>query len=226
MIATSISFCHVFCDQKRHYSVLWDDRTSVWPTNVQQVSPDSTGLFEIRSPILNISISADFSEPRDIDLLQALFMDPVPAEIYIQPSVSLSSPASAILGECFDTIAFDEEGQLDIVRVRDYISSLFLLAEIRADSPMDGSAGKRITERASVLICKLYTQQFSVISDWIDQFQKGSIELSDSRLSRSRSITINGLSFPATVAIQTVLHSLVEIQHESIRRIRNVYDEL
>jgi hypothetical protein len=211
---------------KWHYSILDDTRTSNWPSQLDEVSSDSTGLIKIRSPLLNISISVDFSEPRDIDLLQALFIGPVPGNIIVQSSHGSSSRASAILGRCFDTIAFDEEGELDIVRVRDFINSLFLLAELHPDSPMDGTAGKRITEKAAILICKLYTQQFSKISEWIDLFQKGAIDIPDSGPSHARSITINGLSFPATVPIPNVLQSLVAIQHEAIRRIRKVYDEL
>ena len=208
-----------------HYSVLFDSRADEWSSDIQSFVSESGGIVKLRSPILNITISPDLSNPRDIDLLQALFFGPLPAQIIVRPFSNKSSMASVILGKCFDTIAFDSRGKLDSVRVRDFINSLFLLAELSVDAPLDGSAGKRISERAALLVCRLYTQQFPTISDWIDSLQRGEVLLDDDD-SNFRSVVINDRLFPHTVPVSTVLQSLVEIQHETIRSISNVYDEL
>jgi len=210
-----------------HYSVLSDFRTDGWSSEIHPSLSESTGIVKLRSPILNITVTSDFSNPRDIDLLQALFFAPLPAEIRVVPFYNKSSKASVILGKCFDTIAFDSRGTLDVVRVRDFINSLFLLADLSAGAPLDVPAGKYISERASILICNLYTQQFTVISDWIHRVQRDEINSTATNFSLPRTLIINGRSFGPNASLSTVLQSLVEVQYETIRSLTsNVYDEL
>ena len=208
-----------------HYSVLEDTRAMSWASSAPSSFSEGSGIVKLRAPILNITVIADLSDPRDIDLLQALFFGPLPAEIVVRPWVDTSTRASGVLAKCFDTIAFDTKGALDSVRVRDFINSLFLLAELSADSPLDGNAGKRISNKAAALVCKLYTQQFSTISDWIDSVDPASVGPGSDSLP-VRSISINGRILPHTVPISTVLQSLVDIQYETIRSTKHVYDEL
>jgi hypothetical protein len=186
-----------------------------------------TGVAKVRLPILNITVTPDLAEPNDIDLLQALFLGPLPAEIYVRPQDQYPSISSTILAECFDTIAFDEFGNLDTVRIRDFINSLFLLAGLSLSASVDSTGGKRISERAAILICELYTQQYSEISERIHHLQEARRVEPEPTPPIHRSITINDRLFSlAKVPIMTILESLVEIQYETIRRIPNVYDEL
>jgi hypothetical protein len=184
-----------------------DRRADEWTSEISNLILDTStvGMLSLRQPILRVRIMADLSMKEDITKLDFLFHAPLPAEVFVQPISRTGSEASVKLARCFDSVAYNDQGDIDQVRISDFIRTLQYVTD-----PVNPNAGK--------LACRVYTQR--PVEDWIQE------RISDYIVTRQVTFAVNGKTY-IDPSIEEIMRVLVLAQYEQLGLLTDIKkDEL